>query len=293
MYGGNVSWRDPRIAFIIEILGHFDKIICVLTGRAKIPPYAIRIRSNGIVNEFGGQKFITTGKLFRLLICRHVVVSSETKLLDIGCSCGRLAYALYDDLGVGGYTGFDIDNKSLEWASENRYFADRGFEFHKADVYSDIYNPNSQVQASDYTFPMSDSRFDVVVMYSVATHLLEEELRRYLQEIYRMLKPEGRVIFSVFFKTTNDSGTFLDNTVQLGKSFVYSLDSPRKAVAFEEITVRELLDATGFDNVSVEIGTWRSGGINGFDQDFVVARKPYRQGGLPSDRACSENQQEP
>ncbi len=51
--------------------------------------------------------------------------------------------------------------------------------------------------AVDSTYiPEKESVADMVVFFSVATHMLNEEFYVYLLEARRVLKPKGRIIFS-------------------------------------------------------------------------------------------------
>ena len=50
----------------------------------------------------------------------------------------------------------------------------------------------AETKASEYTFPYEDGEFDVVVLTSVFTHMLPDDVAHYLDEIARVLKPGGR-----------------------------------------------------------------------------------------------------
>jgi cyclopropane fatty-acyl-phospholipid synthase-like methyltransferase len=60
------------------------------------------------------------------------------------------------------------------------------------------------VQPADYRFPYEDDTFDAAVLISVFTHMLPRDVDRYLGEIARVLKRNGR-IFATYFVITPES----------------------------------------------------------------------------------------
>ncbi len=121
-------------------------------------------------------------------------------VLDIGCSCGKLARFLYMNPALR-YVGTDIFLPAIEWC--RKAFAplagDR-FRFEHFDAYSAVYNPQGQIQARDYRFPHQDGAFNAVVCASLFTHLLEPDCVHYLSEISRLLASGGRAIISIHIK---------------------------------------------------------------------------------------------
>ena len=68
--------------------------------------------------------------------------------------------------------------------------------FTLADVYNKEYNPKGSKQPADYRFPYEDETFDVAVLISVFTHMLPSDVDRYVGEIARVLKKNGRICAS-------------------------------------------------------------------------------------------------
>ena len=48
----------------------------------------------------------------------------------------------------------------------------------------------------DDNLPSQSSSFDFVTFFSVFTHILNEDIFFYLQESFRLMKPDGKIIFS-------------------------------------------------------------------------------------------------
>lgn len=68
-----------------------------------------------------------------------------------------------------------------------------------------MYNPVGIKDINKFRLPFPDNAFDVVVLFSVFTHMKPQEVKYYLEEIYRVLKREGRCLATfVLYKTKDD-----------------------------------------------------------------------------------------
>lgn len=99
-------------------------------------------------------------------------------LVDIGCGSGRLPFALRDYL-TGLFVGTDILGEALDYAREKCGRADWRF-----------------VQSFEPVIPVEDTSADFVTFFSVFTHLLDEDIYRFLAEANRVLRPGGKAVFS-------------------------------------------------------------------------------------------------
>ena len=131
-------------------------------------------------------------------------------MLDVGCGVGRVAVGLTAYLSPAGrYEGFDIVPEEVAWCRDHITPAFPQFTFQVADVRNDAYNPEGITRAGEYRFPYDDRTFDVVILASVFTHLLDEDAAHYLAEVARVLKPRGRVAASFYLlneETRRDIG---------------------------------------------------------------------------------------
>jgi SAM-dependent methyltransferase len=230
-------------------LDPFDAVWRAFTGRRHWPPYSLRA-------FVGGAKgFDQVGKWFLEELRGLGLFSRGAHILDIGCGCGRVSYTLATDsalraLGVS-YWGMDIDRANIEWCQRNITRQDSRFTFYHADCYNPSYNPRGSVDAKSYRFPHPDSSFELILLSSVLTHVMPEELRHYLSEVSRLLAPGG-VAYASFF--------LYDSEVQVtggltrhGISFPYLRDDyalnredyPANAVAYQEAFVRAMVRDAG------------------------------------------------
>lgn len=100
----------------------------------------------------------------------------EMKVLDLGCGAGYGSFEL-KKLGAKSVVGIDNDSKAIEYAISK--FKIENLKF-KID------------NATNLSFP--DSTFDIVVSFEVIEHI--KDYRKYLKEVFRVLKKGGYFIFS-------------------------------------------------------------------------------------------------
>jgi len=94
-------------------------------------------------------------------------------LIDVGCGSGRLPFRLKDYL-TGRFVGTDVLDEALDYAREKCGRPDWQFIVN--------YLPS---------IPSDDAVADFVTFFSVFTHLLDEDISRFLKEAKRVAKPGG------------------------------------------------------------------------------------------------------
>jgi ubiquinone/menaquinone biosynthesis C-methylase UbiE len=234
------------------------------------------------------------GLLWNGLVAR-AGLKPDMAVLDIGSGDGKHARVLAEFLNSEGkYRGFDINANGVKWCQEH-YAKFPSFEFKLADIYSDWYNPNSNVSPSSYIFPYDDATFDVVFAASLFTHLEPDAAQNYFLQTVRVLKPVGRLFFTCFLINESNMGLHVQD-VQ-GRRFVqasqvhYVIDpeKPSRGVAYKEAAIRSMLNIAGFVVSEINFGTWSNGidVISAF-QDIIVAVKPLHRQSLNPQQVKSQ-----
>lgn len=201
---------------------------------------------------------------------KYMGLFPEMTLLDLGCGIGRDAFQLLDYLkGPGKYMGVDVTRDSIVWCSKAITPGHPRFTFHHFDAYSELYNPFGSKTSMDFRLPAEDGTVDRIVLASVFTHLLEDEVLHYMREFRRVLKPDGRVYASFFLYTAEALAAAVEggNTAwkatfacPLGDG-VYGNDPayPRGAVAYTDAAMQRMMAAAGLRLERPYLKGWWSG----------------------------------
>ena len=215
-----------------------DRILRHRTGEL-LPP-----RSAIFAGSVDGYR--ASGRRLVSMLEQTAALAPSCRVLDVGSGNGRLAVALAETLDErGSYDGLDIVAAGIDWCSGAITPRYPSFRFTHADVFNAEYNPRGSVRPGDYRFPYADASFDLVVLVSVFTHMLPDDMDHYLEEIARVLVPGGRC-FATYFLLNPES----ERLMEAGKSslrFKYELGAcrvvnpavPELSVAYEEAFVRK------------------------------------------------------
>ncbi|MEM7028483.1 MAG: class I SAM-dependent methyltransferase [Chloroflexota bacterium] len=136
---------------------------------------------------------------WQMLLRIYGGLTRKSKVMEIGCGTGRTAFPLRFILSPdGSYDGFDISPKKVSFLEESFHRAYPNFRFVLSDVHNHSYNPEGAIKAESFLFPYQNAAFDIVYAASVFTHMLPDAAKNYFQQAARVLKPEGRCVFSFF-----------------------------------------------------------------------------------------------
>jgi len=121
------------------------------------------------------------------------------RLIDLGCGSGRLATVLAKQTEIR-YHGIDIISDLLTYA---RSISPRNYIFTQVE----------KIEIPDY-----NENADVICAFSLFTHLLHEETFAYLQEVHRVLKPGGVLVFSFIEFAMPSHWTVFESTLSQSKN---------------------------------------------------------------------------
>jgi len=122
--------------------------------------------------ELGGQTISS------ILAKHNIELEKLESVLDFGCGCGRVIrhLHLYEAVRL---HGTDCNQAAIAWCDENLNFAEFGT--------NPLEPPTRYRQHS----------FDLIYAFSVFTHLTESLQAAWMQEMRRILKPQGLLIITV------------------------------------------------------------------------------------------------
>jgi len=239
-----------------------------------LPPKSLQRYIGGAYKEVGAEFFgYLTG------LCG---LQPDDVVLDVGCGSGRMALPLTDYLhGEGRYAGFDISEKAIAWCKENITQSHPNFVFEVADIQNSFYNPKGKFKSSEFPFPYPDASFDVVFLTSVFTHMFPPDVKHYLHEIARVLKPGGQCLTTFFL--LNDESSKLTKARKGTLNFEHEgpgyrttdKKRPEAAIAYPEAFVRDLHAECGLAlQEPIRYGSWCGRPQYLSFQDILISAKP-------------------
>jgi ubiquinone/menaquinone biosynthesis C-methylase UbiE len=207
--------------------------------------------------------FKKSGELLLDQIKNVVNLQPKLTVLDVGCGIGRLAVPLTKILNKEGrYEGFDIVKIGIDWCNKNIKPKYPNFNFIHIDLKNDLYNLKTNKEAKNFIFPYKDNEFDLVILTSVFTHMMPEDVNNYLKEIFRVLKKDGKC-FVTFFLLNDEIKSSIENRNYFNFPFKYDnyrlLDKNVKEanIAYEEdFLVNNLFNNNKFRVERIDYGWW-------------------------------------
>lgn len=113
-----------------------------------------------------------------------VTPTSTSKVLDFGSNCGN--YLKSSPISLD-YTGIDVDQGAIE--EGQRLYSDSTW------IWYNRYNP-AYNSTGERVLPTIDKTFDLIISYSVFTHMTIEDSEELLDYLYSILEPGGKLCFS-------------------------------------------------------------------------------------------------
>jgi len=243
-----------------------------------LPPLSMRCSVGENLWDIYGEHFEITGRHFVEKLSRDAGLGPESRVLDLGCGCGRIAIPLTEVISPSGlYRGLEASEAMVNWCRRKITPRFPHFQFHHCDVRSNVYNPTGREKPEVLRFPFDEGSFDLVLATSVFTHLVPDAALNYIRECGRVLRGGG-ILFATAFLT--ESGT---RSTDGALCFVHplhgialSIDSvfPERAVAYPTDWLLDAGRQAGLELLPpVRWGGW-SGRARAYSgQDVLIFRK--------------------
>ena len=228
----------------------------------------------------GSGDFTERGNDILDLLVKYAELKPDSSVLDIGCGIGRLAVPLTKFLDKrGSYAGFDIVKKGIDWCNDRINPLFPNFKFMHIDLKNDLYNDRTEDKASNFIFPYDNESFDCIVLTSVFTHMMPDDVDNYLGQISRVMRQGGKCLMT-FFLVNDDLLKKMDcgetNFVfkhSYGDYLLMDKNVKEANIAYKETFLQKLFDKYELKKEAVYYGQW-SNSVNFVNfQDVVVLSK--------------------
>ena len=228
----------------------------------------------------GSGDFTERGNDILDLLVKYAGIKPDASVLDIGCGIGRLAIPLTRFLSANGsYDGFDIVKKGIEWCNNRISPKYPNFRFLLIDLKNDLYNDKAEYEARSFIFPYEDDSFDCIVLASVFTHMMPNDVDNYLNQIARVMRSGGKCLVTFFLvnddilKKMSCGETNFVFKHSYGDYLLMDKNVKEANIAYEEGFLQKKYDKYGLKKDAVYYGQWsNSEGFVNF-QDVVVLSK--------------------
>ncbi len=247
----------PSFRFFVRRVYYFPHDLwCTLTGkRDKMTPPKGHI-------FIGSGDFKKIGEHYLSMFKTYCNLQAHQRVLDIGCGIGRIAIPLTSYLNeTGSYEGFDIVKKGIDWCKKNISATYPNFRFLHIDLKNDLYNTATNETAKSFHFPYKANDFDLVVLTSVFTHMMPEDVENYLREISRVLKPGGKCFVTFFILNADSIGYMKDHpafsfTHDFGSYRLMDKQVKEANIAYEESYILDRIQDSGLVVEKMMYGYW-------------------------------------
>ncbi|MEO6872395.1 MAG: class I SAM-dependent methyltransferase [Chthoniobacterales bacterium] len=118
-------------------------------------------------------------------------------LLDVGCGVRFTQTLINRTLPFASYTGIEVFRPIVDWLKERVENHDDRFRFIHWDVRNSMYNPKAP-SMGDYGRLPVDGSYDVIMGFSLFTHLEPEDAANMLQFMRKVVRRGGFLFFSAF-----------------------------------------------------------------------------------------------
>ena len=196
--------------------------------------------------------------------------------LDLGSGCGRSARRLLQQREPPEqYVGVDLHAGMVKWCNENLTPPGSNFSFVHHDVYNPGLNPNRS-RPWALPLPVASASCSLIEATSVFTHLTESQTEHYLDEVARVLTPDG-TLFATFFLFDKTDFPMLQD---FQNALYVNENDPTNAVIFARTWLRAALRERGLVLAGVKPPE-----VRGFHWTLKIRRAApdVAEAGLPED----------
>jgi cyclopropane fatty-acyl-phospholipid synthase-like methyltransferase len=218
------------------------------------------------------------------ILTRHNLVKPGARVFEIGCGCGRMALPLAE-YGQGvRYTGIDIIPGLVSFCRREISSRYPNFSFYtikEGNPQYDKYIAAGNEDLAGGDFETMNGSYDLVVAFSVFTHLARAETEAMLKTVWRRLASGGSAVLTFFLldpvsraQIRARKANLFRTAKDVDQPLIFdSFNGANSAVGYDHNVLMEMVRAAGFEGLyALQYGSWRF--TPGFHyQDIVILKK--------------------
>lgn len=151
------------------------------------------------------------------------------------------------------YLGIDVHKESIDWCKRYIEQDHPSFKFKHLNIYNERYNKNGSKIDDNFRFELESESVDIIYLFSVFSHTIEEDMRAYLRDCSRILDKNGRMVFTTFVE---------DNVPDISinaENYRVKCSGPLHAVRYDRDYLFSILDEFKFSILNFTHGTETAG----------------------------------
>jgi SAM-dependent methyltransferase len=236
-----------------------------------------------MINKIGShstEHFKTNGAWTFAEMARRGRLHANSRVIDLGSGCGRLAIPFTRLITEGDYYGTDVFEEGIAWCQAHIGRRYPRFKFFLQDVPDSYYFGGEVKAAADLNFRFADTNsIDFIFAISVFTHLVEADAQTYLQEIARTLQPDGVAYLTCFIIDRTFPAyvrrTGLHTAVKEVSSGYYQAYTGQDFfAAYEYGRWKSLVENAGLEIGGFDPGTWaEKRGARQYQDTFILTKQ--------------------
>jgi SAM-dependent methyltransferase len=228
-------------------LGRLPETRCVRFQGHALPPRGLR--PCGV--DFANDAYYVRSALEEAKRLKDALgLGPASRLLDVGCGPGRIPIGLLGaSIPLGRYDGVDVDKRAIRWCKKFISGSHPEYHFWHVDAKNERYNPHGRELTPAFSLPFDSGVFDIIYLWGIFVHLIENDVRIYTRELRRVLSPGGKV----FLNASVEEGV-PPMTVNPG-NFPIDCRGPLHYVRYEKGHLFSIFESCGFEVERFVYGT--------------------------------------